>query len=80
MSKHVVWRNKLINVCQNTLYEGKNLLMYIKTHCMKEQTYWCMSKHIVWRNKLINVCQNTLYEGTNLLMYIKTHCMKEKTY
>ena len=53
MSKHIVWRNKLINVCQNTLYEGNklinvyqntlyegtNLLMYIKTHCMKEQTY-----------------------------------------
>ena len=38
MSKHIVWRNKLINVCQNTLYEGTNLLMYIKTHCMKEQT------------------------------------------
>ena len=66
MSKHVVWRNKLINVCQNTLYEGTNLLT--------------MSKHIVWRKKLINVCQNTLYEGTNLLMYVKTHCMKEQTY
>ena len=66
MSKHIVWRNKLINVCQNTLYEGTNLLMYVKT--------------VVWRNKLINVCQNTLYEGTNLLMYVKTHCMKEQTY
>ena len=65
MSKHIVWRNKLINVCQNTLYEGTNLLMYVKTHCMEEQ---------------INVCQNTLYEGTNLLMYVKTHCMKEQTY
>ena len=51
MSKHIVWRNKLINVCQNTLYEGTNyvcqntlyegtnLLMYVKTRCMKEQTY-----------------------------------------
>ena len=52
MSKHIVWRNKLINVCQNTLYEGTNLLMYqntlyegtnllmyVKTHRMKEQTY-----------------------------------------
>ena len=79
MSKHIVWRNKLINVCQNTLYEGTNLLMYVKhvvwgtnllmyvkTHCMKE--------------KLINVYQNTLYEGTNILMYVKTHCMKEQTH
>ena len=38
MSKHIVWRNKLINVCQNTLYEGTNLLMYVKTHRMKEKT------------------------------------------
>ena len=37
MSKHVVWRNKLINVCQNTLYGGTDSLMYVKTHCMKEQ-------------------------------------------
>ena len=52
MSKHIVWRNKLINVCQNTLYEGKLInvcqntlyegtdsLMYVKTHRMKEQTH-----------------------------------------
>ena len=39
MSKHIVWRKKLINVYQNTLYEGANLLMYVKTHGTKEQTY-----------------------------------------
>ena len=38
MSKDIVWRDKPINVCQNILYEGKNLLMYVKTHCMKEKT------------------------------------------